>query len=191
MVTYSSGFVGSFKLGDNIIHNLAILRELFAVQNSGTPEQAALLRKPIVVLIGAIAEAILYDLYVVKISTFTREGVPTIPQDLLDEIRTKTIDEFAKYIANAQSNSLLGATSDLYDSLDELRKLRNRVHIQNTKCHFEPDELDAFNEERQIEAEKTLERLIAYMSTNHLRSASKKYVADFVLPWNTRLPGSP
>lgn len=191
MVTYSSGFIGSFKLGDNIVHNLAILRELYAIQKSGTQEQSQLLRKPIVVLIGSIAEAILYDLYVVKISTFTHEGVPNIPQDVLEEIRTRTIDEFARYIANARSKSLLGSASNLYDSLEELRKLRNRVHIQNTKRHFEPDESDAFNDRRQNEAEATLEQLIAYMCNNHLRTASRQCVTDFVLPWDTRLSESP
>ena len=60
MITYSSGFIGNFKLGDNIVHNLAILRELYVAQNSGTPERAELLRKPIIVFCGAIAEAILY-----------------------------------------------------------------------------------------------------------------------------------
>lgn len=191
MVTYSSGFIGSFKLGDNIVHNLAILRELYALQKNGTQEQAQLVRKPIVVLIGSIAEAILYDLYVVKISVFTREGVPNIPQAILEEIRTKTFDEFAKYISNARSNSLLGTTSDLYDALDELRKLRNRVHIQNAKGHFEPDEPHAFNEKRQREAETTLEQLIAYMCKNHLRTASRQCVADFELPWDSRMPASP
>ena len=190
MVTYSSGFVGSFKLGDNIVHNFEILRELYAIQKTGTQAQAEILRKPIVVIIGSIAEAILYDLYVVKISSFTREGVPNIPQAALDEIRTKTIDEFAIYISNARSNSLLGTTVELYDALDELRKLRNRVHIQNAKGHFEPDEPVAFSEKRQRDAETTLEQLIDHMCKNHLRTKSRQCVADFELPWVTRLTAS-
>lgn len=187
MTTYSSGFIGSFKLGDNIVHNLAILRELYAIQNTGTPKQVKLLRKPIVIFIGAIAEAILYDLYVVKIGGFKSEGVPNIEKDVLAEIRTKTIDEFAKYISHAQSKSLLGKTPDMYDSLDELRKLRNRVHIQNAKGHFERDESAAFNRKRQLQAETTLELLIAYMITNYRRSKRRQHVANFDLPWDTRL----
>jgi len=191
MVTYSSGFIGNFKLGDNIVRNLAILRELYEVQNSGTHEQAELMRKPIVILIGAVAEALLYDLYVVKIAKFTSEGVPSIPQKMLVEIRTKTIDEFARYISNAKSKSLLGKASNLYDSLEELRKLRNRIHIQNAKNHFEPDESIAFSVKRQRDAETTLEQLISYMVNNHMRSINKQHVADFVLPWNTRISVSP
>jgi hypothetical protein len=172
-VTYSSGFIGDFKLGDNIVHNLAILRELYKTQVSSENDGVHLLCKPIVVLIGSVAEAVLYDLYVVKIADFTSEGVPNIDTNMLEEIRTKTIDEFAKYISHARSKSLLGGASDLYDSLEDLRKLRNRVHIQNGT--------------RQRAAEKTLERLIDYMSRTHMRSASKKFVADFVLPWNSQL----
>lgn len=74
---YSSGFIGDFKLGDNIVYNLSILREFYSVQSNGGAT-TELLRKPIVVFIGAIAEVILYDLYI-KISDFTNEGVPNIP----------------------------------------------------------------------------------------------------------------
>jgi hypothetical protein len=188
MAKYKSGFIGDFKLGDNINHNLNILRVLYAFQISGTSSQAELLRKPIIVTIGSIAEAILYDLYMVKIKKFTQEGVPTFSTDLLDELRAMTIDEFAKYISNARSMRILGQGDDLYDSLDELRKLRNRVHIQNSKRHFEADDADAFNSTRQLQAEATLEALIHYMSTNHLRLDSRQHVQDFELPWESRLP---
>ncbi len=182
MVTISSGFIGSFKLGDNIVHNLSILGELYASQKAGTSEQRELLRKPIIVTIASIAEAVLFDLYL-RINSFTREGVANIPPIVLDEIRTKTIDEFAKYIDNAKSKSLLGGSTGIYDSLTELRKLRNRIHIQNAKSHFEPDEIDAFNASRQADAESTLETLLKYMEKNYPRTADKKCVEDFVLPW--------
>ncbi len=185
-MNYSSGFIGNFKLGDNIVHNLSILRELYAIQSNGG-RAATLFRKPIIVLIGAIAEAILYDLYVVKISTFTCEGVPNIPDNVLDEIRDKTIDEFAKYISNARSKQLLGDDPQIYDDLDDLRKLRNRIHIQNTKNHFEPDEYKAYTDARQVMAERTLETLISFMVAKHLRKSSLHCVAELELPWNSHL----
>ncbi len=137
--------------------------------------------------IGAVAEAIIHDLYVVKISTFTSEGVPNIPDDVLDDIRTKTIDEFAKYISNARSNKLLGDDSQIYEDLDNLRKLRNRIHIQNTKGHFERDEMDAYTSARQEMAERTLETLISHMVANHLRKESRQCVAELELPWSSHL----
>lgn len=62
------------------------------------------------------------------------------------------------YIASAKKHNLFDATdSNLYDSLDELRKLWNRIHIQILKKHFEIDEYDAFSEARMKQAEKVLE----------------------------------
>ena len=183
MITISSNFIGSFKLGDNIVHNLAILKELYGFQETGRANQKALLRKPIIVIIGSIAEAILYDLYL-RIKGYTREGVQNIPEDVLEEIRTKTIDEFAKYIANARSKDLLGTDPGLYENLDELRKLRNRIHIQNTKNHFELDDGKAFNYGRQITAERTLEVLMKTMAWNYARLDIQQFVEDFTLPWD-------
>jgi hypothetical protein len=65
-----------------------------------------------------------------------------------------------------------------------LRRLRNRIHIQNSKGHFEPDEFSAFTESRKIKAEKVLERTIKTMAQKYDRGAEYKYVSDFELPWN-------
>ncbi len=177
--------MGSFKLGDNVAYNLDTLIELYSIQNAGNHRQQALLRKPIIVLIGSIAEALLFDLYL-RIEHYTSEGVPNIPKHILEDIRTKTIDEFAKYIDNARSKNLLGVDPQIYDDLHELRKLRNRVHIQNTKNHFEPDDRKAFNSTRQTTAEKTLEKLMKILEKEYARTASavKGHVRPFRLPWN-------
>jgi len=169
-----------------IVHNLAILKELYDVQESGTSERRALLRKPIIITIASIAEAVLFDLYL-RIRYFTREGVPNIPEEVLEEIRTKTVDEFAKYIANAQSKALLGSGKSIYEDLDELRMLRNRVHIQNSKGHFEYDEAKAFSRLRQIAAEKVLEKLLKLMEEKYTRCRARGNVAEFVLPWNDHI----
>jgi hypothetical protein len=187
MVTYTSGFIGNFKLGDNIVHNLRILGALYLHQNSNDESHAELLRKPIIIFIASIAEAILYDFYIVRIKTHTREGLPKISKKDQLLVAEKTIDEFAKYISHAKSKCWLGTGKDLYSELDELRKLRNRVHIQNEKSHFEADELLAFSKERQIKSETVLEQLVQYMSKNYLRSQNRQHVPDIVLPWNTRL----
>jgi len=111
------------------------------------------------------------------------ESVANIPQMVLDEIRTKTIDQFAKYIDNAKSKKLLGSDTVIYDLLTELRKLRNRIHIQNTKAHFETDEIEAFNATRQSNAKNALETLLRCMEKNYSRTTDKKFVEDFILPW--------
>ena len=182
MITISSNFIGSFKLGDNIVYNLEILSEFYSNQNSGNVRQQKLMRKPIIVLIASIAEAILFDLYL-RIENFTREGVPNIPEAVLEEIRTKTLDQFAKYIDNSKSKNLLVGCPDIYDNLHTLRMLRNRIHIQNSKNHFEPDDEAAFTSDRQNTAEITLECLMKIMERDYTRSGVGSFVDDFVLPW--------
>lgn len=186
MITISSNFIGSFKLGDNIKHNLEALKELYAVQETGSSTQQKLMRKPIIVLIASIAEALLFDLYL-KIEHFTIEGVPSIPEEVLEEIRTKTLDQFNNYIDNARSKSLLGPDADIYENLHELRKLRNRIHIQNTDNHFEPDDGIAFSKARQTAAEKTLEHLMKLMERDHTRVGVDDFVGGFILSWDDHI----
>ena len=168
------------------MHNLSTLSELYAIQETGSTIQKKLLRKPIIVFIASVAEAVLFDLYL-RIEHYTREGVQNIPEELLEEIRTKILDEFAKYIDNAKSKKLLGTDAVFYSNLHDLRKLRNRIHIQNSKNHFEPDDSVAFSRARQITAERTLESLMKIMERDYARVNVGDHVAEFILPWNAHI----
>ena len=184
MFTINAGFIGDFKLGDNINHNLRILSYLYQRQNDPLDSDAWLLRKPIIIFIASICEAVLYDLHW-RMNVYTNEGVTGIASSVLGYVRLKKIDEFEKYIASAKKHSILGPkTESIYDELEQLRKLRNRVHIQNKKNHFESNDSTAFSSSRQITAEKSLEKLLKIVSANHPRPAhAASYVADFDLPW--------
>lgn len=189
MFTVSAGFIGDFKLGDNINHNLKILAYLYRRQADPTDSDAWLLKKPIIILIGSICEAILHDLHM-RMNLYTSEGVSGITSSVLAYVRGKKIDKFEKYISSAKKHSLLGTPTDaIYSDLDQLRKLRNRVHIQNEKNHYEPNESQAFSTDRQISAEQALERLIKIISANHPRPThAAGHVADFNLPWDEHFP---
>jgi hypothetical protein len=184
--TVSSGFIGNFKLGDNINHTLDALSLLYETQRAG--ESPSLLCKPIIILVGSICEAVLYDLLCVRIKHHTVEGVKNIAKDVVNRIRGSHIDEFGKYIASVRKHDLLKDV-ELYESLDELRKLRNRIHIQNTKAHFDPDDGKTFTSARQREAEKTLEKVIKTMARDYPRKGHcQGYVGDFRLPWKAHFP---
>ena len=189
MFTVSAGFIGDFKLGDNINHNLKILAYLYQRQNDPTDTDAWLLRKPAIILIGSICEAVLHDLHM-RMSLYTVEGVKGIATSVLSYVRGKKIDKFEQYIASAKKHSLLGVpTESIYDELEQLRKLRNRVHIQNEKNHFEPNDSQAFSAARQVSAEKALEKLLKTVSSNHPRPAhAAGHVDDFILPWGEHFP---
>jgi len=101
-------------------------------------------------------------------------------------VRSKKIDEFAKYIASAKKHDLFEASdTSFYEALDSLRKLRNRIHIQNPKNYFEPDDRNAFTLKRQITSEKVLEKVMKTMATKYSRDRDRYgCVADFKIPWN-------
>lgn len=135
MQKINCNFIGDFKLGDNINYNFSCLRVLYSSQDSMrmNNEDSSLFCKPITLIIVSIIEALLYDLFS-RITNNTREGVRNIAEQVLNDVRSKTIDQLETYIAAARKHDLLGATgTDLYIKLDELRKVRNRVHIQNVK----------------------------------------------------------
>lgn len=184
MFTIRSDFIGSFKLGGNINHNLKILAYLYERQNDPTDHLSWVLRKPIIITIASICEAVLYDFHF-RICNFTREGVTGLDESSLDYVRSKHIDKFELYIASAKKQEFLGTRDDpIYDELEELRKLRNRVHIQNDKSDFEPNESEAFNRKRQEVSERTLEKMLKLISANHNRPPSVRgNVEPFKLPW--------
>ena len=180
MISINSSFIGDFKVGDNINHNLDILKILYSCCESNT-QSKSLLNKPITIIIISIIEALLYDFHH-KAKYFTKEGVGNIASTVLNYIRGKKIDKFNEYIKSARKHNILKTQDQqLYDDLEELRKLRNRIHIQNEKKDFEPDESVAFSNERNISAEKALEKIMKIMSSQHKRE--QKCVKNFVLPW--------
>ena len=187
MTKISSNFIGSFKLGDNVVYNLEYIRLLKDAHNSDKGANRALI-KPLIIAIASVAEAVLYDFYR-RMKGFTSEGVESVPDVVLAEIREKHIDEFSKYIDHAKKRKILRGDDTLYEDLHELRKLRNRVHIQNSKRHFEPDESIAFTPARLLKAEITLEQLLRILEADHCRKNKNAAdcVAPFELPWKPHI----
>lgn len=175
-----ASFIGDFKLGDNINYNLGILKTLY-VKNNERSEYP--LNKPITLIIISIIEALLYDFHM-KAKLYTREGIANIADKILNYIRAKEIYRFDKYINSAKKHNIFSMKDhSLYDNLDVLRKLRNRIHIQNDKNDFERDESDVFSIERMVLAEKILEKMMRTMSENHKRHVNA--VNNFILPWES------
>ena len=84
-------------------------------------------------------------------------------------------------IKSAEEHRLLEVKgSALYKQLDELRRLRNRIHIQNKNKDFEANEYNAFNWNRKLLAEKVLENTLRIMAVKYERDHD--YVEEFKLP---------
>ena len=118
-------FIGNFKVGDNLDYNTNILCELFR-QN-----KTDLLNKPITLQAGAIIEACLQQI-IFRAQNFNREGVPNISEEDRQEIEGKKIEKFAVILSVMKKYKILDRMGDdIYDELDKLRKIRNKIHIQD------------------------------------------------------------
>ena len=188
MFKIESGFIGEFKTGDNINHNLSSLKILYDVQKSLSPSESPLLCKPITITLVSIIEALLHDL-IFRMQNHTTEGVRNIAKSVLSDVRSKKLDKLATYIDCARKHDLLSASgTDLYAQLHELRKVRNRIHIQNVKRELPLDEKDVFTPECQCVAEEMVETIIKHVSVKHYRPAGvREYVQNFEIPWKEHL----
>jgi len=187
MFTINANFIGRFKTGDNIVYNLKILSLLYRKFHESTDDQKKLLCKPIVILIASITEAVLHDFHS-RMSGHTSEGIQNIAITALEYIRGKKIDRFEMYINSARKHDLFDADFDYYENLDFLRKLRNRIHIQDTKRILEENERDVFTKDRKKMAEEVIEKIVKIMSVKYPRpSEFADFVDDFVFPWEEHL----
>lgn len=177
--------MGDSKLGDNVNHNLEIITYFYQREADTHDAGSWLVRKPIFITLASICEAVLHDLHM-RMNTYTTEGVKGIAVSVLSYVRGKKIDKFETYIASARKHELLGAATDpIYNDLEDLRKLRNRVHIQNEKNHFEANDSQVFSLRRIKQAEQALEKLVKTISANHPRATpATGHVNDFQFQWD-------
>jgi preprotein translocase subunit SecA len=186
MFTLQSNFIGDFKLGDNIAYNLDVIGALYEHYAQADAEERRLLCKPITVLLVTIVEAVLHDFHF-RIAAHTREGVRGVAESVLEYVRGKKIDKLAHCIDSAKKHNFLrAADNQFYDELDQLRRLRNRLHIQNYADDFAQDDLDTFTEARKVLAERALERTVRVMAEHYSRR--QNYVRDFHFPWESHFP---
>ena len=117
-------FVGEFKVGDNLSHNSLILEALVESNRDGN------LNKPIVLQVSSMLEACLQQI-VYRAQNFNREGVPKMSEADQKSIAGKRIDKFALVIDILRKYEVLGSRDHpVYEQMHFLRRLRNRIHIQ-------------------------------------------------------------
>ena len=175
-------FIWTFKVGDNIMYNFKVLRELyFAKDNSNTTA----LNKPITITIVSIIEAILVD-FIRRLGEATRHQPSNISPDKLRKIQSRIRKEslkdgerykrrlynYSKIIKRFKKYELFGPKDDeIYEHLTKFGQMRNRVHIENYYENFEEDEGKVFTDIRL----ETLETILFQLW--------EKMVSDYKRPW--------
>lgn len=158
-------FIGDFKVGDNLVLNGKALCNLSRANADGV------FNKLMVIQAGSIVEAAL-DQVVYRAQSYTREGVPNIAKEDLDRIRLTRIERFNNLIDAMRKYRLLDDLGGgIYDELHELRKWRNRVHIQfdSDVDGASRDEVQAFDEDRVKWSLNLCIRILNFLSARYPR----------------------
>lgn len=181
---YTSQFFWDFKRMDNVNYNFQILESLYFFKKK--EGDSSLFIKPIMIILISIIECMLYD-FLIRIKTHKSDKIPNLEQCTINDIRTKEIDQFEVILAQVKTQNLLRASLDssVYSDLDLLRKIRNRIHIQNIKGQLALNEDSVFTEENLHLAQKTFERVCEVLCNVYPRwDKQPLLMADFPRPWN-------
>lgn len=180
---YTNVFFWDFKRMDNANYNFDILVTLCTAKKSSSSNPH--FNRPILIQIVAIIECTLYD-FVRRVNGHRGEIIPNIDQTTIENTRTKTLDEFEPLIAHVRKNNLFrcSAGDPIYNDLDTLRRIRNRVHIQDRQQQLDRDEYKVWTNDNIELAGKILERIIEVLC--HVYPRPKRdfvSITDFPRPW--------
>jgi hypothetical protein len=175
-------FMWSFKKGDNIIYNLEVIWELYGARNSAGATNKAMYNKPIIVGLMSIIECILDD-FANRIVGHVHDPIPNMPQADIAAFRTRKYDKLEHYIAASRRFHLFGTDNSFYDSLNELRKARNRVHIQNSSNQLASDEFNVFTNELLLKAQQAFRVVLSNMIVKFTRNGRTVPAGSVPLPW--------
>lgn len=182
---FTAIFFWDFKRMDNVNYNFKIVEILFKLKNSE-------LNKPIILLLAAIIECILYD-FVRRVTEHSGETISIIDESVVDDTRNKTCDQFEPLIAHVRKHNLLQHNlleeNNPYETLDYVRKLRNRIHIQNRNQQLDKDERNIWTNQDVLKASNSLEKICGVLCGSYPRP-NRKFISmtSFPRPWHNLAP---
>lgn len=180
---YTNVFFWDFKKMDNVNYNFGIVEKLYTVKKQNGSN--SFFNKPIIIAILSIIECILYD-FVRRVNEHSNEKIPNLDDAFVANTKIKTLEHFEPLIVHIKKNNLLRISNkdSIYDELDHLRKVRNRIHIQNIQQQLDRDECNVFTEDNLKLAEKSLERICEILCHVYPRPDREFCsMSDFPRPW--------
>lgn len=182
---FSDQFFWNFKRMDNVNYNFKIVEFLYASKkvNNGSNY----FNKSIIILIIAIIECALYD-FILRINQHSSDSLPNLPQKIVSFFRDKVreTDELKALISQIRSQNLLRVpiNDTLYDDLEHLRKVRNRIHIQNKYSVLDKDEYKVFTELELKKTQECLEKVYDALCNIYPRWHNHPIsMSEFPRPW--------
>jgi len=181
---FSKQFFWDFKRMDNVNYNFEIVELLYAAKRETGSNRR--FNKPIIILIMAIIECSIYD-FIIRINEYSQDSFPNITQTVVSFFRgKKETDELRRLIPLIESQNLFRVPSgdSLYTDLEHLRKVRNRVHIQNKFSTLQQDEAKVFTNAELGRAQECLEKVYDALCNVYPRWQNQPIsMNDFPRPW--------
>lgn len=181
---FTSQFFWDFKRMDNVNYNFEIIELLYNAKKSANGNRR--FNKPIIILIMAIIECSLYD-FIIRINRHNHDSFPNITQSIINYFRSsKETDELRIIIPQIKSQNLLRASStdSVYDDLEHLRKVRNRVHIQNKYQALDRNEYNVFTDSELEKTQRCLIKVFSALCNVYPRWQKQPIpMSDFPMPW--------
>lgn len=193
---YLGVFFWNFKRMDNTIYNLEILSYLYSLRKSEKDKALReLLNKPIIIFGVSIVECILYD-FMTRIQQHRNEVIPNLPTSVIEDIKykvkegvitMKNLSKLNDIIPQLKKHNLLNWNVDgenIYEQLDKLKTIRNKIHIQNTDEKLNRNELYIFTDANVKKLEIVLETVLKAMIAYYPRPRELKLTPDNLpFPW--------
>ena len=181
---FTGQFFWNFKRMDNVNYNFEIIKKLYAAKKVKNNDPR--FNKPLIILIMAIIECTLYD-FIERIHQYSNDSFPNITDVIVSYFRgTKETDELKIIIQRIKSQNLLRVSSSdsIYEDLEHLRLLRNRVHIQNRYAIEPADEHKAFTSSELDLAQRCLEKVFDALCNVYPRWDHQPIpMNEFPRPW--------
>jgi hypothetical protein len=183
---YTYIFFWDFKRMDNVNYNFTIVETLFNLKKECTEDH--LLNKTIIIILASIIECIIYD-FIRRVNEYRQElipGIDVIDEAFVDDTRNKICDQFEPLIAHIKKHDLLGASEEdnVYQDLDFIRRLRNRIHIQNRQQQLDKDEPKILTNENVLLTSNLLEKICDVLCNSYPRPDRELIsIVNFPRPW--------
>ena len=186
-------FIWSFKKGDNILYNFSILDEVYSARQKSIRKH--LYAKPIILIIAAIVECVLED-FTQRIQQHSDEKIPILSNKVIEDFKyidrgsyleVKELKKFNHFIDHAKKHKIFGVLPETYNAMDLVRKLRNRLHIQNSEGDtLDRNESMIFTELNLRNSQDLLKLVLMKMTQTYPRPGAMK--VDFgkvKFPWSS------
>lgn len=185
---FTDQFFWNFKRMDNVNYNFEILEKLYQAKSILHGDEY--FNKPIITQIVSIIECCLFD-FTERIKGRVHDPLPNVDSSKESFFKkSKDTDEFRKIIARIESQNLLQIpkSDNLYKDLDYVRKVRNRIHIQNSRNELDynkyKDEFSVYTESALLKSQECFERVIDFLSNSSPRWGKPPIpMSEFPRPW--------